>query len=195
VTQKQFQAVMGYNPSKFKEAGPQAPVESVSWNSCDTFASRLNAKQTEWTFRLPAEAEWEYACRAGSASTRGTESLMTIAWYQDNSGGTTHPVGQKLPNAWGLYDMLGNVAQWCADLQHDDYRGAPSDGSPWVTDSYYYYGSRIPMGSGNFRAVNMIRGSGWDSESVDVRSTIRERALGDTTRKDLGFRLVCIPRQ
>jgi formylglycine-generating enzyme required for sulfatase activity len=196
ITQKQFQTVMGYNPSKFKAAGPQAPVESVSWNSCDAFASRLNAKQTEWTFRLPSEAEWEYACRAGSTSTRGADSLMATAWYQDNSGGTTHPVGQKQPNAWGLYDMLGNVAQWCADLQHKDYTGAPSDGSAWIADSYYYYGGTpIAMGSGNYKAVNMIRGGGWSSESMDVRSTIRERSLGDTTRKDLGFRLVCTPRQ
>jgi formylglycine-generating enzyme required for sulfatase activity len=193
VTQKQWQAVMGYNPSKFKAL--ESPVENVTWNACESFLKHLNEKQSDWTFRLPTEAEWEYACKAGSTGMRYGNNLNDIAWYKDNSGDVTHPVGQKQPNAWGLHDMLGNVRQWCADLQHDTYEGAPSDGSAWTADAYFiHYGTRWTAGSGYFKAMPMTRGGGWKSGAEDVRATRRESVLGDSSSKDLGFRVVCIPR-
>jgi formylglycine-generating enzyme required for sulfatase activity len=104
VTQRQWQDVMGNNPSYWREAGPDAPVEQVSWNDVQAFLAKVNHIQTRWTVRLPTEAEWEYAARAGtSAETYGP--LEDIAWFDGNNTRTTHAVGQKLPNAFGLYDM------------------------------------------------------------------------------------------
>lgn len=126
VTQMQWYAIMGDDPSEFK--GDDNPVECVSWEDCQKFLEKLNArpevKASGLTFRLPTEKEWEYACRAGSTGdycnlADGTEitrsTLGEVAWYRGNSGNKTHPVGQKKPNAFGLYDMLGNVQEWCED--------------------------------------------------------------------------------
>ncbi|GCL51223.1 serine/threonine protein kinase [Microcystis aeruginosa NIES-3804] len=111
VTQAQYQAVMGNNPSRFQN-NPQNPVEMVSWNDAQAFCQKLS-QITGKTYRLPTEAEWEYACRAGTTTRYyfgdDANELGDYAWYYGNSGGTTHPVGQKKPNAWGLYDMSGNV--------------------------------------------------------------------------------------
>jgi formylglycine-generating enzyme required for sulfatase activity len=128
VTQAQYQAVMGTNPSQFK--GPTNPVDSVNWDEAVEFCRKLSEK-TRKAVRLPTEAEWEYACRAGS-KTRfcfgdTEEGLGDYAWYQANSGGTTHPVGQKKPNAWGLYDIHGNVWEWCADWYGEYPSGAVTD--------------------------------------------------------------------
>ena len=141
VTQAQWQAIMGNNPSYFT-GDSSRPVECVSWNDCQEFIKKLNAhtevKQAGIIFRLPTEAEWEYACRAGSTGKYGLlangreGSLDEMGWYEDNSGNKTHPVGQKKPNAWGLYDMHGNVCEWTASASAIGscriYRGG----------SYYY---------------------------------------------------------
>ena len=123
VTQEQWQAVMGTNPSSFK--GPRNPVENVSWNGCRDFLTKLREKAPGRSFRLPTEAEWEYACRAGSTTKfhfgDDEGALSEYAWYTGNSGSKTHPVGTKKPNAFGLYDMHGNVQEWCQDWHAKDY--------------------------------------------------------------------------
>ena len=142
VTQAQWQAVMGDNPSHFKDA--DNPVEKVSWNDCKKFLEKLNSmpevKASGLTFRLPTEKEWEYACRAGSTGdyckladgTEITESTLgEVAWYVDNSGRKTHPVGQKKPNAFGLYDMHGNVWEWCEDLYQAGNSSRVRRGGSW----------------------------------------------------------------
>jgi formylglycine-generating enzyme required for sulfatase activity len=113
VTQAQWQAVMGTNPSHFK--GPDRPVESVAWGDIQEFLGKLNAKEKDTRYRLPTEAEAEYACRAGGQEPDEAPNLDDVAWWGKNSGSETHPVGQKKPNAWGLYDMRGNVGEWLQD--------------------------------------------------------------------------------
>lgn len=133
VTQALWQAVMGENPSFFP--GADRPVESVSWDDCQVFIQRLN-ERTGQTYRLPSEVEWEYAARGGALSEgyryAGSDLLDEVGWYGRNSGNETHPVGQKLPNELGLYDMSGNVFERCEDDWHDSYEGAPVDGSAWI---------------------------------------------------------------
>ena len=128
VTQAQYQAVMGTNPSYFK--GPANPVEQVSWNEAAEFCKKLSEK-TRQTFRLPTEAEWEYACRAGSKTTYffgdKPADLNEYAWYSYGGKNVSHPVGQKKPNAWGLYDMYGNVMELCADWLGEYPKGAVTD--------------------------------------------------------------------
>jgi len=129
VTQAQWQAVMGNNPSQFKESGPDAPVEQVSWNEAVAFCNRLSAvppeKEIEGAYRLPTEAEWEYSARAGTtiAYCFGDEKagLSDFAWWDGNSHKKTHPIGQKRPNGFGLFDVHGNVWEWCADWHAKDY--------------------------------------------------------------------------
>ena len=128
VTQEEWQAVMGNNPSNYK--GSKRPVEKVSWNDCQEFIRKLNT-MTGKRFRLPTEAEWEFAARGGNKSRgykyAGNNTIGNVAWYDDNSLYSTHTVGQKAPNELGLYDMSGNVEEWCADWYGSYESGAQSN--------------------------------------------------------------------
>ncbi|MCG2736506.1 MAG: formylglycine-generating enzyme family protein [Candidatus Methanoperedenaceae archaeon] len=174
VTQKQWRDVMGTSPSPFDDQ----PVERVSWNDVQDFIKKFNEKEGLNKYRLPSEAEWEYAARAGTTtrfSFGDDESkLGDYAWYYDNSNNKTHNVGQKKPNPWGLYDMHGNVGEWVQNIYQSDYSGAPTDGNAWE-------------GSGITR---VFRG-GWHNFEGRCRSASRLYVLPDSYRgSTLGFRLV-----
>ncbi|MGB2754096.1 MAG: formylglycine-generating enzyme family protein [Phycisphaerae bacterium] len=159
VTQAQYEAVMGTNPSHFQ--GATNPVEEVSWNDAREFCKKLSEK-TRQAVRLPTEAEWEYACRAGTATAfsfgDADSALGDYAWYRANSGWKTHPVGQKKPNAWGLFDMHGNVLEWCTDLYGEYPKGPVTDPSGSATGDRGYLvlrgGSWIRADAGAFRCAN-----------------------------------------
>ena len=173
VTQALWRAVMGNNPSYFK--GNNLPVEQVSWNDCQTFISRLN-NLTGKNFRLPTEAEWEYAARGGNRSRgykySGSNVLSDVAWYDDNSGNKTHPVGSKSPNELGLYDMSGNVYEWCSD-----WKG-----------TYSSFAQTNPTGpsSGSYR---VYRGGCWYFITGNCRSSYRFILTPVNRNGNLGLRL------
>jgi formylglycine-generating enzyme required for sulfatase activity len=172
---------MGNNPSYFKN-NPQNPVEKVSWDDAQAFCQKLS-QITGKTYRLPTEAEWEYACRAGTTTRYyfgdNDNQLGDYAWYNGNSNNTTHPVGQKKPNGWGIYDMSGNVWEWCEDDWHDSYAGAPDDGSAWLTNDNDY---------------RMLRGGSWGDIPDLCRSAFRFSIYYRRVNRydDLGFRVVCV---
>jgi len=148
VTQGLWKAIMGGNPSKHSTCGDNCPVEQVSWKDVQEFIKKFNEK-TGKQYRLPTEAEWEYACRAGARQEYcGGDNSDSISWYgglatpPGNSGKTANPVATKAPNAWGLHDMSGNVWEWVEDSYHENYNGAPADGSAWEGDGAL----RIPRG-------------------------------------------------
>lgn len=178
VTQKQWMDVMGSNPSRFSTCGPDCPVDSVSWNDVQQFIEKLNQK-TGQKYRLPSEAEWEYAARAGGISEwsfgNDDSKLVNYAWYLQNSGRQTHPVGQKLPNAFGLFDMHGNVFEWTQDCWHDTYTGAPTWGSAWTTGCY-----------GDYR---VLRGGSWTGSQTVLRSAYRSTGSPFNRDNFNGFRL------
>ena len=168
VTQAQWETVMKNNPSNFK--GANRPVETVSWNDAQAFLKKLNAAvethgRASLQFRLPSEAEWEYAARAGTQTAYAfgddPNQLGKYAWFDDNSGNETHSVGQKKPNGFGLYDMHGNVWEWVADTWHDNYTGAPNDGSIW--------------GKLGDKKAKVLRGGSWISNPNSCRSAYRSR--------------------
>ncbi len=173
ITQKQWREVMGTDPSYFK--GDNLPVEQVSWNEVQEFISRLNEKEGTDKYRLPSEAEWEYAARAGTATRfyfgDDVSKLGDYEWYDGN---TTHEVGQKRPNPWGLYDMHGNVWEWMQDKYHVSYYGAPPDGSAWE-------------GNGSHR---VIRGGSFDYYAGHLRAANRNDRDPGFRHKNTGFRLV-----
>jgi len=168
VTQAMYEAVMGSNPSHF-QGDAQRPVEQVSWNDAQDFCQRLNdlsARQGQ-RYCLPSEAQWEYACRAGSKGDfgllkNGQEGTVDqMAWYGDNSGKTTHAVGQKSANAWGLYDMHGNVWEWCEDAYDSSDR--------------------------------VLRGGSWLVNARNCRAAARNWYTPEDRRNGLGFRLAAVP--
>jgi len=176
VTQGQWKAVMRNNPSNFKNCGDSCPVEKVSWNDVQEFITKLN-RRGEGRYRLPTEAEWEYACRAGSTNRFyfGDDEgrLGEYAWYGKNSSSRSHPVARKKPNAWGLYDMHGNVWEWCQD---------------WYGD--YPAGSIADPGGPDGGSGRVLRGGSWGHIPRDVRCA--NRRLGTPARRFryIGFRLV-----
>jgi len=160
VTQEQWQAVMGTSPSKFK--GAKNPVEQVSWNDCQDFMKKLSEKVGGGAFRLPTEAEWEYASRAGTTTEYSfgdsDSAYGEYAWYSANSGSATHPVGQKKPNAWGLYDVHGNLWEWCSDFYDTGYYAqSPADD---------------PTGGGSGGA-RVLRGGSWGDDATFCRAAYR----------------------
>ena len=157
ITQGQWQAVMGDNPSFFK-LGDDYPVENVSWNDVQSYLQKLNAR-TDRTYRLPTEAEWEYACRGGVAGQRycGGDDPARLAWYGDNSGVQTHPVGRKAANGFGLYDMSGNVWEWTCSLYDGSYSGAENNCS-----------------NNNTGFLRSLRGGSWNDGPARVRSANRD---------------------
>ncbi|MDR3182653.1 MAG: formylglycine-generating enzyme family protein [Planctomycetaceae bacterium] len=178
VTQAQWESIMGNNPSNFK--GEKLPVEKVSWDACQEFVKKLNALGAApkgYKFSLPTEAQWEYACRSGTTGAYAGD-LDKVAWYNSNSGNTTHKVGTKQANAWGLYDMHGNVWEWCNDW----YRYYPT-GS--VTDP-------IGASSGSDR---VYRGGSWFDFASHCRSAIRLSSAPVHPSYRLGVRVSLVSGQ
>jgi formylglycine-generating enzyme required for sulfatase activity len=212
ITQSQWKSVVNWktkikvdlepNPSYFN-SNPNHPVETVSWIEAEEFCNRL-AQKTERSYRLPTEAEWEYACRAGTttpfhfgetistdlANYRGTDLEIDGKTYSGSYGrgtkgkyrATTTPVGSVgYPNAFGLWDMHGNVWEWCQDNGHSNYEGAPIDGSAWLT--------------GNENDTHVVRGGSWDLDPWACRSAARSNGTPGNRYHGFGFRLVCdLPR-
>jgi formylglycine-generating enzyme required for sulfatase activity len=193
VTQGQYQAVMGDNPSTFK-GSDDLPVENVSWLDAVKFCNKLSERENRTPFyqvdgsevtvaggdgyRLPSEAEWEYACRAKSTTLYpfGDDASMLgeHAWSYDNSESETHPVSQKLPNAWGLYDMLGNVWEWCADGYGEKYyASSPAVDPPGASEA----------------SLRVVRGGSWLNDPWDCRPADRDRYTPESRDYSLGFRV------
>jgi formylglycine-generating enzyme required for sulfatase activity len=174
VTQGQWQKIMGNNPSRFK--GGNYPVEHVSWNDIQNFILRLNSNSGR-SFRLPTEGEWEYAARSGGKKEKyaGGSDINRLAWYDGNSDGSTHPVGMKEPNGLGLYDMSGNVWEWCSD---------------WYGEDYYQQSPRNNPQGPSFGLFRVIRDGCWNGNPWLARSSNRDRFRPDYRLDNLGFRLV-----
>jgi formylglycine-generating enzyme required for sulfatase activity len=193
VTQGQYLTVTGRNPSRNK-GSDNLPVDNVSWFDASEFCNKLSARENRplhyringenvsiaggTGYRLPTEAEWEYASRAGSAAIypfgNGPSELSRYAWYDKNSGAKTHPIGQKLPNAWGLYDMLGNVWEWCGDgYDAKYYASSPSVDPPGAAGA----------------SSRAFRGGGWLGDSGGCRPASRFRLSPGIRNFNLGFRV------
>ncbi|MFM7425036.1 MAG: SUMF1/EgtB/PvdO family nonheme iron enzyme [Elainella sp.] len=197
VTQAQYEAIAGKNPSKFK--GANRPVEQVSWNDAQAFCQKLS-QQTGRNYRLPSEAEWEYACRAGTttpfhfgetittdlANYRGTDWDYQGTTYSGNYGAApkgqfrqqTTEVGSFPANAFGLCDMHGNVWEWCEDVYHKTYEGAPTDGTAWI--------------AGGDQNLRLLRGGSWINHPQPCRSAHRDRDAPDALPSRVGFRVVVV---
>jgi formylglycine-generating enzyme required for sulfatase activity len=196
VTQDQYLSVMQSNPAHFKINGGNRPVENVSWEEAKIFCLNLSEK-TGQSFRLPSEAEWEYACRAGTTTpfyfgnTINTDQVNFDGYYPffDSSinetlihyGGErrleTTPVGSFPPNSFGLYDMHGNLWEWCDDVWHPNYKGAPIKGGPWLTKG--------------ITNKKVVRGGGWDSLGMECRSASRRYAPCTYKGLNVGIRVAC----
>ncbi len=210
VTQSQFFQVMGYNPSPLSFDLKEAPITSVTWHEAAAFCNSLsrqqrltevydiegeNSRQSLFAsvkaayrgagyyqaegWRLPTEAEWEYACRGGSTLARYGQ-LSDVAWYAQNSKGFPHSIGTKKPNAWGLYDMLGNVWEWCAD--------------GWKTDAYSITSSLDPLFLSSTERRRSCRGGSFCDQATNVRAAFRHSQLASTPSGDIGFRPCVTPK-
>jgi formylglycine-generating enzyme required for sulfatase activity len=171
VTQRQWASIMGENPSKF--IGDDLPVEMVNWNDAQEFVAKLNMQTTDFgrgNVALPTEAQWEYACRAGTISPFSGEAIDDFAWYWDNSEKKSHPVGTKCPNAWGLHDMHGNLVEWCSDWYSDRLTGGVDPAGP-ESDTQ-----------------KVFRGGNWLNSASVCRSASRQK--GDPALRHflIGFR-------
>lgn len=179
VTQALWRAVMGDDPPElaFKGSGNR-PVERVSWDDAQAFIQKIN-EQTGERYRLPTEAEWEYAARGGIYKNgfkyAGSNKLKEVGWYSENSQRETKPVGLKFPNELGLYDMSGNVWEWCQDVWHENYEGAPGDGSTWM--------------EGGEQNRRVVRGGSWYDDSNVCRVAFRHWDSTVVRVSNLGFRL------
>jgi formylglycine-generating enzyme required for sulfatase activity len=184
VTQELYEAIAGKNPSRWK--GNRNAVEMVSWDEANEFCRKATEqlrerkliKETE-LIRLPSEAEWEYACRAGTKTAYAfgddPADLKEYGWYKANSKGEDPPVGKKKPNAWGLHDMHGYVREWCADSWHKNYEGAPADGSAWTSEG---------------EKERVVRGGSWADEADNARSAFRDHKAANHRSDTVGFRCV-----
>jgi len=218
VTQAQWRTVMGSNPSTMQ--GDSRPVETITKDEAQDFLDKLNARNDGYRYRLPTEAEWEYAARAGVAGPYAGR-LDDIAWYAANSEDETHPVGQKKPNAWGLYDMEGNVREWVADWYAANYYSSSPSSDPTGPQLGQGAGPGGPRGGprgqrgpgprggsggpvaqrggprdqgGPVRRLPIMRGGGWDNLETFLRLSDRYHYYGPTLRvSDVGFRVVREP--
>lgn len=215
VTQKQWRAVMGKTVREQRDQdspksllfgeGDDYPIYYVSWNEAKEFVARLNSLHDGFVYRLPSEAEWEYACRAGTTGNFVGE-LDSLAWYIENSGrtrldapeiiggdesaiylkrlrdvgGEAHPVGTKMANAFGLFDMTGNVWEWCEDVSHKNYQGAPTDGSSWIIG-----------GDSKYR---IVRGGSWSNDRSNLHSGYRSGLVPEEHNFQQGFRIAASRR-
>jgi formylglycine-generating enzyme required for sulfatase activity len=188
VTQQQFEAVMGENPSQFR-GDPSRPVDSVSWHDAIAFCAALTKQQRDngsivapVRFTLPSEAQWEHACQAGSsentASIDDKERLGLYAWYHSNAGGETHPSGQKAPNAWGVFDMHGNVWEWCLDAWRGGHRPAFARMAGQVDAE---------------GAQRIVRGGGYSSFPLQCGSSFQGWDAADGRYDFNGFRVILTP--
>ena len=183
VTQEQWIEVMGSNPAIFRE-NLQAPVENISWNESQDFCRKL-AQRSQHAYRLPSESEWEYACRAGTNTAYhfgdSPDQLADYAWFGDKR---SHPVGQKVPNPWGLHEMHGGIWEWCEDVWHDHSNGTlsralnstPADGTAWI--------------SGDNSSRRVRKGGSWSNEARLCRSASREWHRQSDRYNDIGLRVV-----
>jgi formylglycine-generating enzyme required for sulfatase activity len=178
VTQDEWHAIMGNRPGMFK--GERLPIEQITWKLAKEFTRKLSEK-TGKTYRLATEAEWEYAARAGTESdyyfgSQG-DQLGDYAWYDDNSNETTHTVGQKLPNKFGLFDMYGNVWEWTEDCWNKNYSGAPTDGSAWVVGDC---------------SMRVVRGGSWFNKLRSFKSSSRMKFSSEIrySSRGIGLRVV-----
>ena len=184
VTQQLWEAVMGENPSYFK--GAKRPVEEISWDDVQVFIQKLNeiskSEGGKFVYHLPSEAEWEYAARGGiykdhhAFEYAGGNRMEELGWFNRNSNNETKTVGQKLPNALGLYDMSGHVWEWCADVWHEDYGNGPKDGEAWL--------------EGGDQDRRVVRGGSWYDFIDNCRVSIRGWGDHNVSINHIGCRLL-----
>jgi formylglycine-generating enzyme required for sulfatase activity len=186
VTQEQWKKVMGNdnNPSFYK--GNNLPIDNVSWNMTQKFIKKLNKKEGTDRYRLPTEAEWEYACRAGTETAYywGPEMNDEYCWNYDNSDDKTHPVGTKKPNAWGLYDMLGNVWEWCEDWYAEQFYNREEAKKDPCNKSFRKNETLMKM------EIRVLRGGSCSNDSMSCRSAYRDGSIPELAGVRCGFRLV-----